>query len=250
MARQMRSSVSGMLKQFNLLSAAALCSLLLVGCSNNDDDNQSKITEGVSAADSQASKEDPLNDSVFDDLQTKVDDSGSLASTNDNEVDSPQDKTISNNNDDLDESFYESSNKVSFSQEESTGVMRWEAPESVDYANATVTISDANGDRTSRTFSSGEPIELYGSLPDGLYSWETVIAPQLNEYTKEQMREVRESGDLHAEQELIAQLRADGSLPSKEQVQNNRQSGNFIVQDGVVRPSLVDGPVSDEDNGE
>lgn len=250
MARQMRSSGSGMLKRFGLLSAAALCSLLLIGCSNDDDDTQTKITEGVSATDSQASKDKPLDDSVFNQLQTNVDDSGLLESTNDAEADSTQDKSDSNGNNDLDESFYESSNKVSFSQEETSGVMRWEAPESVDYVNATVTISDANGDRTSRTFSSGEPIELYGSLPDGLYSWETVIAPQLNEYTKEQMREVRESGDLHAEQELIAQLRADGSLPSKEQVQNNRQSGNFIVQDGVVRPSLVDGPVSDEDNGE
>lgn len=144
---------------------------------------------------------------------------------------------------------YEPSTTVTFSAEETSGVIRWEAPEGLSYSNAKVIISGKGGDMTTRNFSPGEPIELYGELPDGVYGWETVISPEVDEFVREEMRSVRASGDLQAENELKARLRAEGSLPTKEQARENRQSGNFVVQDGIVRPSLVDVPNSDQDNG-
>ncbi len=146
-------------------------------------------------------------------------------------------------------SYYESSTKVTFNAEETEGVIRWEAPEGINYSNAQVTISAGGGDRTTRNFSPGEPIELYGDLPDGVYDWETVISPEVDEYTRQEMREVRQSGDFQAEKELIARLRSEGSIPTDEQARKNRQSGSFIVENGVVRPSLVDAPKSDQDGG-
>ena len=157
--------------------------------------------------------------------------------------------TVSNELQDDDDAYYEPSSIVTFSSEESSGVIRWEAPEGVNYSNAQVTISGNGGDRTTRSFSAGEAIELYGELPDGVYKWETVITPEVDESVRDQMRAVRESGDFQAEKELAARLRAEGSLPTRKQAQKNRQSGAFIVQGGIVRPSLVDDPNSDSGNG-
>lgn len=148
-----------------------------------------------------------------------------------------------------DTGYYEPSTEVTFSAEETEGVIRWEAPEGINYSNAQVTISAGSGDRTTRNFSPGEPIELYGDLPDGVYDWETVISPEVDEFTRQEMREVRQSGDFQAEKELIARLRSQGSIPTDEQARKNRQSGSFIVENGVVRPSLVDAPKSDQDGG-
>lgn len=145
--------------------------------------------------------------------------------------------------------YYEPSTTVTFNAEESAGVIRWDAPEGVNYTDAQVTISAQGGDMATRNFNAGEPIELHGELPDGVYDWETVITPEINEYVRQEMREVRQSGDFQAERELIARLRAEGSIPTEEQARKNRQSGSFVVENGVVRPSLVDAPNSDRDNG-
>jgi len=153
---------------------------------------------------------------------------------------------------DDDEDFYdEPAAKVTLSVDGANDVIRWQAPEGVGYSNAQITVSanNSNGGQVVRNFGPGEAIELYGSLPDGVYGWESVITPEISEGVREQMRAVRELGDAQAERELIANLRAEGSIPTIEDAQENRQSGTFIVSDGVVRPSSVDTVRSDQDNG-
>ena len=149
-----------------------------------------------------------------------------------------------------DESEYEEPvYKVSLRSDETQGVIEWDTPEGINYSAAQVRISGANGETVTRNFGAGEAIALYSTLPDGVYGWETVITPEISPYVKEQMRAVRESGDLRKEKQLIAQLREDGSLPSLDQARENRQSGNFIVRDGVVRPSLRDDPQQQQREG-
>lgn len=150
--------------------------------------------------------------------------------------------------DEQSDSFAQADNKVRFASEEAEGVLRWEAPEELAYTNAKVIISGEGNDIAVRDFKPGEAIELYGDLPDGVYNWETVITPEIDPSVREQMREIRASGDFEAEQELKARFRADGSLPSEAEASDNRQSGSFIVRDGIVTPSLVDLPRSDSDN--
>ncbi len=136
--------------------------------------------------------------------------------------------------------------RLSFAkQQDDSGYITWQAPEEIDYKQADLLISGPNGQTIKRTFTAGEPISLDVPLPDGTYNWESVISPNVDPYVREEMRAVRESGNLEAEQALIARLRSEGALPSEEQSNANRQSGTFVVRDGVARPSLVDGPTDE-----
>lgn len=130
--------------------------------------------------------------------------------------------------------------QVVFDHEQSEGVLRWGAPSDIRYSNARISISNAQGEAAVRDFKEGEAIELYGDLPDGSYGWKSVVTPSIDEYTREQMREVRESGDFAAEQELKAQLRAQGSIPTEQEARDNVQYGSFIVLNGVVNPAPLE----------
>ena len=117
-----------------------------------------------------------------------------------------------------------------------SGYMEWQAPADVAYSKAELVVTGANGERLHRSFVPGEAIVIQDSIPDGHYLWESVVTPEIDPYVKEQMREVRESGNFDAEQALIAKLRAEGSLPTASQAQENRKSGSFSVRDGVATP--------------
>lgn len=142
-----------------------------------------------------------------------------------------------------DEQFYdEPSPTVSFDSQPSEGVIRWVQPQNLAYTNAKITISSDSGETIVRDFSSGEAIELYGELPDGVYGWESVITPEVDESVRAEMRAVRSSGDINAERELAARLRDEGSLPTEQQARDNVQSGSFIVLNGIVSPRGVSEP--------
>ncbi|HAU67132.1 MAG TPA: hypothetical protein DCW52_01910 [Gammaproteobacteria bacterium] len=138
------------------------------------------------------------------------------------------------------EVYDEPSRTVSIDVEPSEGIIRWEQPQNLAYSNAKITLFSDSGETLVRDFSSGESIELYGELPDGVYGWESVITPQISESVMAEMRAVRSSGDFNAEQELVASLRAEGSIPTEQEARDNVQSGSFVVLNGVVNPPAID----------
>jgi hypothetical protein len=138
------------------------------------------------------------------------------------------------------DAYDEASRTLSIDEEPSEGVIRWQQPQDLAYSNAKITISSNSGETIVRDFGSGESIELYGDLPDGVYGWESVITPQVSDSVRDEMRAVRSSGDLNAERELAARLRAEGSLPTEQEARDNVQSGSFIVLNGVVNPRAVE----------
>jgi hypothetical protein len=119
--------------------------------------------------------------------------------------------------------------------------VEWSAPIEQSYERVTVSIAGSDGVLQTREFRPGESIEWSTALADGVYSWESVVMPEIDASVRQEMANVRAQGDLEAEQRLIARLRAEGSLPTEAQGNQNRQSGTFTVRDGIVRPSLVDG---------
>ncbi|GHA00665.1 hypothetical protein GCM10008090_07010 [Arenicella chitinivorans] len=118
--------------------------------------------------------------------------------------------------------------------------VEWSSPLERSYERVTVTLVGPDGVLNRREFAPGQSIEWDSGLQDGLYTWESVLSPEVDPYVREQMNQVRSQGNLEAEQALLARLRSEGSLPSEEQGNQNRQSGTFTVVDGVVRPTLVD----------
>jgi hypothetical protein len=116
------------------------------------------------------------------------------------------------------------------------GYLEWSAPEDIAYTQAEIVITGANGSRLSRSFVPGEAIVVDDQLPDGHYLWESVVTPEIDPYVREQMSEIRASGNYEEQQALIAQLRAEGSLPTEAEARNNRKSGSFLVRDGIATP--------------
>jgi hypothetical protein len=105
------------------------------------------------------------------------------------------------------------------------------------YDNIQVKVSGPEGVAINKTFGAGESAMITDSLPDGYYKWETVTTPSIPPHIKEQMREVRNSGDINAERKLMKQLQSQGYMPTPEQAKNNVQSGGFRVIDGQVLDS-------------
>jgi hypothetical protein len=110
------------------------------------------------------------------------------------------------------------------------------------YAHLELTLASPTGRIINRRFAAGEPVALsgiQGSLSDGMYKWETVTAPVIDEHVRTEMAVVRESGDFAAEQALVTRLRSQGVLPTEAQAQANVQSGEFTVRGGAVLPSNI-----------
>lgn len=148
---------------------------------------------------------------------------------------------------DAQEEAYEAPSKiVSFSSTSNDGVIKWDQPQGTNYSSTKISISNQSGETIVRNFNNGESMELYGELPDGLYKWKSVVSPRVDEYVRKEMREVRSLGNINAERELIARLRAEGSLPTEKEARDNVQSGSFIVVNGVASPSEVDGPTNEK----
>lgn len=141
-----------------------------------------------------------------------------------------------------DQSYDTAADAVLIDPTPTEGVVRWQAPQNRNYASAKITVSNENGETAVRNFEAGEAIELYGELPDGVYKWKSVITPEVDPSVRAQMRAVRASGDINAERELAADLRAQGSLPTEQEARDNVQFGNFIILNGIVNPTPVDEP--------
>ncbi len=115
-----------------------------------------------------------------------------------------------------------------------SGYVEWQAPIEIEYVVADVVVITPNGKRLTRSYSAGEPIVLDENLPDGFYSWESVITPEIDRYAREEMTQARESGNLQEQQALMKKLRNQGSMPTQKEARKNRQSGAFIVKGGVA----------------
>ena len=102
------------------------------------------------------------------------------------------------------------------------------------YNRVDITLASPTGKQIVKSFAPGEPLVLAGNLPDGGYTWEATTTVEVSPYIREEMRKVRESGDLEAEKELISRLRAEGYLPTERQAQANRQSGHFRIVNGSI----------------
>ena len=86
-----------------------------------------------------------------------------------------------------------------------------------------------------KKFIGGETIAIADErLEDGVYAWESRLSPIIDPAIREEMVAVRVSGNFQEEQQLIAELREDGHIPTLEQAAQNVQSGHFTIQDGVI----------------
>lgn len=124
--------------------------------------------------------------------------------------------------------------------EGSEGYVGWHAPSDMAYSEAKVMVVAPDGERIQYSFSPNEAMVLDSSLPDGLYQWESVITPEIDPYVREQLSQARQAGDQQAERELMERFRAEGSLPTVEESNNNRQAGAFTVRDGVAMPTSIE----------
>jgi hypothetical protein len=115
------------------------------------------------------------------------------------------------------------------------GNLTWEpARTATQYDNIQLKVSGPEGTAINETFGAGEAAMITESLPDGYYKWETVTTPSIPAHIRQEMQEVRNSGDPKAEQALLKRLQNEGYMPTREQARNNVQSGGFRIVDGQV----------------
>jgi Chaperone of endosialidase len=109
------------------------------------------------------------------------------------------------------------------------------------HAAVTLTVIGPEGVTFSKEFKSGNSPEfkLTSSkgerLPDGQYTYELRITPNISSETKEALKAAREAGN---GAEVQRELRKKGALPSQPQV----QSGSFMISGGsVILPGATEG---------
>src|SRR6185369_13157821 len=109
------------------------------------------------------------------------------------------------------------------------------------HAAVTLTVIGPEGVTFSKEFKSGNSPEfkLTSSkgerLPDGQYTYELRITPNISSVTKEALKAAREAGN---GAEVQRELRKKGALPSQPQV----QSGSFMISGGsVILPGATEG---------
>ena len=225
--------------------------ILLAACSGDDSnqpvtkqkvDNPSAANDRVATAKPGSSQSKVSNAAVPDDNPfVKQEDEASSERLDGSENEGQDEDSIAD----------ESAGGLALADSES-GYMEWQAPTDSPYSNAEINITGPNGEQLKRTFAPGEAIVVDESLADGHYMWESVVTPEIDPSVREQMREVRQAGDFQAEQEMIARLRAQGSLPTEAQAQENRKSGSFSVRNGVatpIPPTYVDIETKQDDPG-
>ena len=100
----------------------------------------------------------------------------------------------------------------------------------VPHATVSLTVVGPDGESFSKVFKSGNSpefrlIEAKGErLPDGLYTYELRVTPNISDEVKESLKAARAKGN---EAEVKRELRKRGALP-----QGQVQSGSFLVQNG------------------
>ncbi|GAA6137786.1 hypothetical protein NBRC116583_15330 [Arenicella sp. 4NH20-0111] len=239
-------------RSLKLASAIVGMSILFMvsACSDDTADDKSKASSVKAKAGTQVDKIElsgspsEVNNAEAADAPVEINEFGSRESAE--LSDELNEQFEADEYPDNEDSYNQLSDKVEFDAEQSEGIVKWQAPQDRSYANAKITVSNENGETAVRNFKPGESIELYGQLPDGVYKWKSVITPEIEDSVREQMRAVRNSGDIHAERELAANLRAEGSIPTEREAQDNVQFGSFVVLNGIVNPAAIDEPESTE----
>ncbi|MFT6045942.1 MAG: hypothetical protein ACI9WC_001645 [Arenicella sp.] len=220
-----------------------VCTAALAGisaCSNGEQSvKKSKVSTDQSvkvSSESEAAlngRTDVVTESAEQDLFKSA---PKLETVSDDEVAASQEEK---DNEEFDEYAYvedEPSAVVSL-KSRNEGYVEWNSPAEVAYTQAELSVLGPDGLVTKHKFGAGEAIVLNEQLEDGYYKWESVVTLEIDPYVRDEMSSVRASGDLEAQQELIQRLRSEGSLPSQEQAEDNRQSGGFFVSDGVATPT-------------
>lgn len=102
----------------------------------------------------------------------------------------------------------------------------------VQYAALTLRVALPTGRVLSQQFAPGQPVGLNvidergKPLPDGSYTYELIVTPQLDPGVKEAIAQAREAGD----DSIIEQLQEQGVLPR----QAVTQTGYFSVAGGAI----------------
>src|ERR1043165_8145973 len=111
---------------------------------------------------------------------------------------------------------------------------------SAPHASVTLTVIGPEGVAFTKEFKSGNAPEFKLNtgkgerLPDGLYTWELRVAPNISDETKRALKEAREKDNAA---EVQRELRKRGALPSSSLV----QSGSFLIAGGsVILPGAVE----------
>ncbi|RBP50991.1 hypothetical protein [Arenicella xantha] len=225
------------------LVASGLMFLALIGCSNEPPPHvtqktaeaQDSVAEVISV---QTSEDDSLP--AIEDASHRHNAVGGDSSSAVDDVEGESDELTDELADEIYANYEAPIDRVAL-QPLTENYVEWSAPENIDYSRADITIVGPDGQRIQQSFGPGESLSMDSSLPDGVYTWESVISPQVDESVRVEMQAVRSSGDSAAELELLQRLRNEGSLPTEEQGDQNRQSGSFSVINGVARPNYVDG---------
>ena len=243
--------------------------VLLSSCSSQNEEQQTKVAASSETQNSAIKQEHRHNEYQnpaqaqklgdeqtlgkpgieFTDEKNSLDDDLAQSYQDDSDNDDQQFGTINQSVDVTNQPFATNSQPVdivSFRSDIESGYIEWAPPQELDYKQTDIVISGSNGETVRHSFSSGEPLVLQGSLPDGVYNWESVVTPNIDPYVRQEMNQVRLQGDLQAEQQLTRRLRSQGYLQSEAQSNANRQSGTFTVRDGVATPNYVDDPGSSE----
>ena len=229
-------------RQSIAIAATTIFAALIVSCSGDDRSSRESIQKSPEkASGSLSGKIHDSNHSTaekprFTATESPFEADPGQAEVRDDEAAELREESDSEEYDEYDYVEEQPASTVSL-RERSEGYVEWQTPSEVAYSNAEVVVVGPDGKRTQHSFGPGEAMMLDESLPDGLYLWESVITPEVDDATRQQMRSVRESGDQQAQQELLQSLRANGSLPTEAQAKDNRQSGAFVVRDGVASPT-------------
>ena len=221
--------------------AIILLTGLIASCSDGNDSGsvkkQKQETDRPIAADGSTSQ---LNNSANRDTSTTQNNDNPFISSSNQPVEGDSDIEILEVQDETEiaEDLSKEITAVTF-REASESYIEWNTPTDISYVKADVVItSSANGKSMRRSFVQGEAIVVNDQLPDGHYMWESVITPEIDAYTKQEMHSVRDSGNMAEEQALMQRLRTEGSLPTEAQIQENRQTGSFSVKSGIATPVL------------
>jgi hypothetical protein len=217
--------------------AIILLSVLIASCSDGNDSGSAK-KQGTARPIAANGRTSQVNNSTSRDTSTTQNNDNPFISSSNQPVegDSDIEKLEVQDENEIGEDLSKEITAVTF-REASESYIEWNTPTDISYVKADVIItSSANGKSMRRSFVQGEAIVVNDQLPDGHYLWESVITPEIDAYTKQEMRSVRESGNMAEEQALMERLRTEGSLPTEAQIQENRQTGSFSVQNGIATP--------------
>jgi hypothetical protein len=102
------------------------------------------------------------------------------------------------------------------------------------YSSTTLEMTGPEEYKRVQRFKAGETVTIYDKLTDGLYKWELVTVPRMNESVKKELMELRMNGEMLKMEEMAKRYRAEGMLPSIPESAGNRLYGGFRLQGGKI----------------